>query len=86
MCEGIPTAYVNGCSYNLKGNLQAGAGVVWLNNNPCPLQQLKLGPQSSQYAQDAEPSSSPYNWLHPTTSNNSSVPLRNMPVQASHAI
>ncbi len=35
------------------GNLQAGAGVFWLNNNPCPPQQLKLGPQSSQYAEIA---------------------------------
>ncbi len=44
----MPTAYVDGCSY-----LQAGAGVVWLNNDPCPPQQLKLGPQSSQYAEIA---------------------------------
>ncbi len=29
------------------------AGVVWLNNDPCPPQQLKLGPQSSQYAEIA---------------------------------
>ncbi len=36
---------------NSEGNLQAGAGVVWLNNDPCPPQQLKLGPQSSQYAE-----------------------------------
>ncbi len=35
VCEGMPTAYVDGCSY-----LQAGAGVVWLNNDPCPPQQL----------------------------------------------
>ncbi len=47
----MPTAYVDGCSYNCKGNLQAGAGVVWLNNDPCPPQQLKLGPQLSQYAE-----------------------------------
>ncbi len=53
VCEGMPTAYVDGCSYNRKGNLQAGAGVVWLNNDPCPPQQLKLGPQSSQYAEIA---------------------------------
>ncbi len=53
VCEGMPTAYVDGCSYNRKGNLQAGAGVFWLNNNPCPPQQLKLGPQSSQYAEIA---------------------------------
>ncbi len=53
VCEGIPTAYVNGCSYNHKGNLQAGVGVVWLNNDPCQPQQLKLGPQSSQYAEIA---------------------------------
>ncbi len=49
----MPTAYVDGCSYNREGNLQAGAGVVWLNNNPCPPQQLKLGPQSLQYAEIA---------------------------------
>ncbi len=36
VCEGMPTAYVDGCSYNLKGNLKAGTGVVWLNNDPCP--------------------------------------------------
>ncbi len=49
----MPTAYVDGCSYNRKGNLKAGAGVVWLNNDPYPPQQLKLGPQSSQYAEIA---------------------------------
>ncbi len=43
----MPSAYVDGCSYNL----QAGAGVVWLKNDPCPPQQLKLDPQSSQYAE-----------------------------------
>ncbi len=53
VCEGMPTAYVNGCSYNHKGNLKAGAGVVWLNNDPCPPQQFKLGPHSSQYAEIA---------------------------------
>ncbi len=53
VCEGIPTAYVDGCSYNHKGNLQAGAGVVWLNNNPCPPRQFNLGPRSSQYAEKA---------------------------------
>ncbi len=51
VCKGMPTAYVDGCSYNHEGKLQAGAGVVWLNNDPCPPQQLKLGPQSSQYAE-----------------------------------
>ncbi len=39
------------CTYNCKTKLQAGA--VWLNNNPCPLQQFNLGPQSSQYAEIA---------------------------------
>ncbi len=53
VCTGMPTAYVDGCSYNREGKLQAGAGVVWLNNYPCPPQQLKLGPQSSQYAEIA---------------------------------
>ncbi len=53
VCEGMPTAYVDGCSYNRKGNLQAGVGVVWLNNDACPPQQLKLGSQSSQYAEIA---------------------------------
>ncbi len=51
VCEGMPTAYVNGCSYNHKGNLKAGAVVVWLNNDPGPPKQLKLGPQSSQKMQ-----------------------------------
>ncbi len=49
----MPTAYVDGCSYNHKGNLQAGAGVVWLNNDPRPPQQFNLGPRSSQYAEIA---------------------------------
>ncbi len=49
----MSTAYVDGCSYNRKGNLQAGEGVVWLNNDLCPPQQLKLGPQSSKYAEIA---------------------------------
>ncbi len=34
VCEGMPTAYVDGSSYNHKGNLQAGAGVVWLTMTP----------------------------------------------------
>ncbi len=51
VCKGMPKAYVDGCSYNCKGNLQAGAGVVWLNNDPP--QKLKLGPQSPQYAEIA---------------------------------
>ncbi len=53
VCEGMATAFVDGCPYNRKGNLKAGAGVVWLNNDQCPPQQLKLGPQSSQYAEIA---------------------------------
>ncbi len=28
VCEGMPTAYVDGCSYNHKGNLQVGVGMV----------------------------------------------------------
>ncbi len=53
VCEGMPTAYVDGCSYNHKGNLKAVAGVVWLNNDPCPPQQFDLGPRSSQNAEIA---------------------------------
>ncbi len=34
VCERMPAAYVDVWSYNRKGNLKAGAGVVWLNNNP----------------------------------------------------
>ncbi len=49
----MSTAYVDGCSYNRNGNLKAGAGVVWLNNDPCPPRQLKLGHQSSQYLEVA---------------------------------
>ncbi|KAL0147779.1 hypothetical protein M9458_056922, partial [Cirrhinus mrigala] len=32
-CEGMPTVYVDGCSYNHQGNLKAGADVVYLNNS-----------------------------------------------------
>ncbi len=32
-------------------HVPSGLGVVWLNKDPCPLQQLKLGPQSSHYAE-----------------------------------
>ena len=53
VCQGMPTAYVDGCSYNHQGNLKAGAGVVWLNDNPCPPQRLQLGPHTSQYAEIA---------------------------------
>ncbi|XP_016145728.1 ribonuclease H-like [Sinocyclocheilus grahami] len=49
----MPTAYVDGCSYNHEGILKAGAGVLWLNDRPCPPQHFKLGPQSSQYAEIA---------------------------------
>ncbi|KAL1248878.1 hypothetical protein QQF64_022196 [Cirrhinus molitorella] len=53
VCQGMPTAYVDGCSYNHQGNLKAGAGVLWVDNSPCPPQHFKLGPQSSQYAEVA---------------------------------
>ncbi|RXN36126.1 NYNRIN-like protein [Labeo rohita] len=53
VCQGMPTAYVDGCSYNHEGLLKAGAGVLWLNDRPCPPQHFKLGPQSSQYAEVA---------------------------------
>ncbi len=53
VCKGRPAAYVDGCSYNHKGNLKAGAGVVRLNNDPCPPHQINLGPHSSQYAEIA---------------------------------
>ncbi len=33
--------------------LKALAGVFWLNNDPCPLQQFNLGPHSSQYPEIA---------------------------------
>ncbi|RXN20362.1 ribonuclease H-like protein [Labeo rohita] len=52
-CEGMPTAYVDGCSYNHQGNLKAGAGVVWVNDDPCLPQQFNLGLHSSQYAEIA---------------------------------
>ncbi|KAG1956958.1 protein NYNRIN-like [Pimephales promelas] len=52
-CQGMPTAYVDGCSYNQEGARQAGAGVLWVNDLPCPPQHFKLGPQSSQYAEVA---------------------------------
>lgn len=41
VCEGMPTAYVDGCSYNQQGNLKAGPGVVCLNDNPRPPQKFK---------------------------------------------
>ncbi|RXN14959.1 NYNRIN-like protein [Labeo rohita] len=53
VCQGMPTAYVDGRSYNHEGLLKAGAGVLWLNDRPCPPQHFKLGPQSSQYAEVA---------------------------------
>uniref|UniRef100_A0A9J7ZNY9 Gypsy retrotransposon integrase-like protein 1 n=1 Tax=Cyprinus carpio carpio TaxID=630221 RepID=A0A9J7ZNY9_CYPCA len=52
-CQGMLTAYVDGCSYNHDGILKAGAGVLWVNDQPCPPQHFKLGPQSSQYAEIA---------------------------------
>ncbi|XDV18313.1 hypothetical protein PO909_024028 [Leuciscus waleckii] len=52
-CESMPTAYVDGCSYNSEGILKAGAGVLWVNDHPCPPQHFKLGPKSSQYAEIA---------------------------------
>ncbi|RXN22018.1 ribonuclease H-like protein [Labeo rohita] len=53
VCQSMPTAYVDGCSYNHEGILKAGAGILWLNDRPCPPQHFKLGPQSSQYAEIA---------------------------------
>lgn len=53
VCQGMPTAYVDGCSYNHEGTLKAGAGVLWLHDQPCPPQHFNLGSQSSQYAEVA---------------------------------
>ncbi len=80
VCEGMPTAYVNGCSYNHKGTLQAGAGVVWLNNDPCPPQQFNLGPRSSQYAEIAAILITLQMAASHTSKNSSSEPIRTTPV------
>ncbi|KAI5606934.1 hypothetical protein C0J50_7488 [Silurus asotus] len=53
VCQDMPAAYVDGCSYNHEGNLKVGAGILWVNNKPCQPQHFKLGPQSSQYAEIA---------------------------------
>lgn len=47
VCQDMPTACVNGCSYNQQDILKAGAGIVWFNDNPCPPQPFQLGPDSS---------------------------------------
>lgn len=41
-CQGMITAYVDGCSYNHQGVLKAGAGSVWLDDNRGPPQQVSL--------------------------------------------
>ncbi|KAL1258980.1 hypothetical protein QQF64_009557 [Cirrhinus molitorella] len=51
VCQGMPTAYVDGCSYNHDGILKAGAGVLWLNDQPCPPQHFS----SNQQIQTTEP-------------------------------
>ncbi|XP_067257316.1 ribonuclease H-like [Chanodichthys erythropterus] len=49
----MPTAYVDGRSYNHEGILQASAGARWLNNQPCQPQNSRWGPQSCQYGEAA---------------------------------
>lgn len=44
ICQTMITAYVDRCSYNHQGVLKACAGIIWLNDNPCPPQQFNLGP------------------------------------------
>uniref|UniRef100_A0A3B3RHH0 ribonuclease H n=1 Tax=Paramormyrops kingsleyae TaxID=1676925 RepID=A0A3B3RHH0_9TELE len=51
VCQDMITIYVDGCSFKHQGTLKAGAGILWLNDDPVPPQQLKLGPHTSQYAE-----------------------------------
>lgn len=53
VCEGMITAYVDGCSFHHETQVRAGAGVVWQQNQPYEPQSFNLGPQSSQYAEIA---------------------------------
>ncbi|MBN3318013.1 NYNRI protein, partial [Atractosteus spatula] len=51
--QGLPMAYVDGCSFRHEQQVLAGVGVVWQDNTPCGPTRYKLGPKTSQYAEVA---------------------------------
>ena len=51
VCQDMVTAYVDGCAFTRDGTLKAGAGIVWVNDVPCPSQQFQLGHHTSQWAE-----------------------------------
>ncbi|XP_069502332.1 ribonuclease H-like [Ambystoma mexicanum] len=54
-CKGMPTVYVDGCSYHVDNNgereLVAGVGNARVNDAPEPSAGYKIGPRSSQAAE-----------------------------------
>uniref|UniRef100_A0AAV2KZM9 ribonuclease H n=1 Tax=Knipowitschia caucasica TaxID=637954 RepID=A0AAV2KZM9_KNICA len=53
LCDGLPTAYVDGCSFHHETIKRAGVGIVWKGDEPATPQKFLLGPQTSQYAEIA---------------------------------
>uniref|UniRef100_A0AAV2MP73 ribonuclease H n=1 Tax=Knipowitschia caucasica TaxID=637954 RepID=A0AAV2MP73_KNICA len=53
LCDGLPTAYVDGCSFHHETIKRAGVGIVWKGDEPAAPQKFLLGPQTSQYAEIA---------------------------------
>lgn len=51
ICQSLIIAYVDRYSYNHQRALKAGAGIVWLNDDPCPPQQFNFAPHTLQYAE-----------------------------------
>ena len=51
VCKGMPTVYVDGCSYSKPLPKKAGVGMVWIDDHPITPKSFLLGPQTSQYAE-----------------------------------
>lgn len=53
VCQGLPTAYIDGCSFHHETQLRAGVGIVWIGQNTDMPNHFRLGPKTSQYAEIA---------------------------------
>uniref|UniRef100_A0A8D3CKX2 ribonuclease H n=1 Tax=Scophthalmus maximus TaxID=52904 RepID=A0A8D3CKX2_SCOMX len=52
-CLDLPRVYVDGCSYHHESQIQAGAGIVWVNRSVEEPNNYWLGNKTSQYAEIA---------------------------------
>lgn len=53
VCNNLPTAYIDGCSFHHESEVRAGVGVVWVNGPLRGEYQHRIGAKTSQYAEIA---------------------------------